>query len=97
MLVAWKERPMIDPELLKLLVCPENQAPLRPADDALLARLNAAIAAGKIQNRAGRPVLERLETALVRDDHQVLYPVVDDIPVLLVDEGIGIGEGALDR
>jgi uncharacterized protein len=83
-----KERAMIDPELLSILVCPETGTPLRETDGSSLQRINQAILAGKVSNRAGRPVLERLEGALIRDDRLVLYPIIDDIPVLLLDEGI---------
>ena len=67
---------------------PKPGVPLRAADAALLARLNQAVAQGRLANRAGRTVGRPLEAALVRADGAVLYPIVDDIPVLLIDEGI---------
>lgn len=79
---------MVDTELLKMLVCPETHQPLREADEALLAKLNEAIRAGKLKNRSGATVTETLTEALLREDGQVLYPVREEIPVLLVDEGI---------
>ncbi len=79
---------MVDPELLNLLCCPETHAELRLADPALLEDLNKKIAAGELRNRVGRPVSDRLEEGLVRADSKVLYPVRNNIPVLLVDEGI---------
>ena len=39
---------MIDKELLEILACPENHTRLQLADDSLVAKLNAAIAAGGI-------------------------------------------------
>ena len=33
---------MVDPELLKILVCPENKTPVTVADDALMARTDNA-------------------------------------------------------
>jgi len=83
---------MIDREFLEILVCPETHAPLHSADDELLARLNEAVRAGKVTNRGGRPVDEPLGGGLVRDDGTLLYPIVDDIPVLLVDEAIPLAE-----
>ena len=81
---------MIEKELLDLLVCPENQTPLSVADDELLARLNRAIAAGQVKSRGGRPLEGPIEGGLVRQDGTLLYPIVDDIPVLLLDEAISL-------
>lgn len=86
---------MLRPELLKLLVCPENQTPLEFADRDLLARVNQAIAAGRLLNRAGQPLANALDGGLVRADGVVLYPVVDDIPMMLVDEGVLLDQPAL--
>lgn len=79
---------MIDKELLKILVCPQDRTPLSLADDQLLARLNQAITAGKVKNQGGKAVRELLQGGLVRQDKTLLYPIVDDIPVLLTDEAI---------
>jgi len=81
---------MIDKDILEILVCPQDRTPLSLADGPLLARLNQAIAAGKIENLGGQPVLEPLEAGLIRQDKTLLYPVLDDIPVLLVDEAISL-------
>jgi uncharacterized protein YbaR (Trm112 family) len=82
---------MVDPELLKLLCCPETHQGLRPADMALLQQLNQKIGAGVLQNRAGRAVAEKLGDGLLREDGKILYPVRSGIPVMLVDEGILVG------
>lgn len=79
---------MISKELLDLLVCPKNRMPLTLADEELLARLNQAIAAGKVKNYSGQQVTESLAGALLRQDGNVLYPIIDDIPIMLVDEAI---------
>ncbi|MFQ5536619.1 MAG: Trm112 family protein [Gemmatimonadota bacterium] len=83
---------MIAEELLEILVCPETKEPVRPAPPELLERLNAAIAAGGVVNRGGQTVAEPLQEGLVRADGAVLYPVRDDIPVMLIDEGIPLAE-----
>ena len=72
--------------MLDILVCPDNQTPLGLADDDLLARVNRAIAEGRVKNRGGQAVNEPLAGALVRKDQTLLYPIVDDIPVMLIDE-----------
>jgi uncharacterized protein YbaR (Trm112 family) len=79
---------MIDPELLKILCCPETHQELRLAEPAVIEKLNGQIAAGKVTNRAGRLVKEAIEDGLIRADGKVLYPIRRNIPVMLVDEGI---------
>ena len=79
---------MIDAELLRILVCPEDKTPVTMADDALIAQVNEAIAAGKVKNRGGDVVEETVDGGLVREDRKYLYPIREDIPVMLVDEAI---------
>lgn len=85
---------MVDQELLDILVCPETRQPVRVADEALLSRLNAAIARGTVRNQGGQPVTEAVPAALVRQDGRLLYPVRDEIPIMLIDEGIPLGDDA---
>ena len=87
---------MIRSELLKMLVCPENQSCLDSASSELIARLNRAIALGKLRNKAGEKLDKPLGGGLVRQDRCVLYPIVDDIPMMLVDEGILLDQPALE-
>lgn len=79
---------VVDPELLEILVCPETRQPVRPADEALVDRLNRTIEEGKVKNRGGDVVEEPMDGGLVREDGQVLYPIRDEIPVMLIDESI---------
>jgi uncharacterized protein len=79
---------MLNPELLKILVCPETKQPLKLADARILERVNLAVAGGYLRNRGGERVKERIEEALVREDGGVLYPVRENIPVMLLDEAI---------
>lgn len=79
---------MVDPELLEILVCPETKEPVHPADDELIARVNRAIEEGTLSNRGGETVSETIDEGLVRDDGAYLYPVRDEIPVMLIDEAI---------
>ena len=81
----------IDPDLLAILVCPETRQPLSVADGALLGRLNAAVAAGDLKTRAGEGVAEEIAEGLLREDGQVLYPIRQSIPVMLIDESIEVG------
>ena len=79
---------MIAEKFLKLLVCPETHSKLTPADAGLVSRLNTAVSRGELKNKAGRALSTPIEGALVREDKQVAYPIVDNIPMLVVDEGI---------
>lgn len=79
---------MIDEGLLKILCCPETHQPLTVADAALVARLNEGVAAGTLKNRGGNAVEEKLDGALVRTDRAVAYVVRQQIPIMLVEEGI---------
>ena len=79
---------MIDAELLKILCCPETHQELRVAEPVLLERLNQQITAGRLKNRAGQPVREKLDGGLLRADGKFLYPIRQHIPVMLVDEAI---------
>ncbi len=79
---------MIDPELLEILVCPETHQPVRPAEGGVLDRLNQAIRSGGVTNRGGSEVAEPLEEGLIREDDKILYPVREDIPIMLIDEAI---------
>jgi uncharacterized protein YbaR (Trm112 family) len=79
---------MVDPELLKILVCPENKTPVTLADEALMAKINAAIEAGTLKNRAGEPIAEKADGGLLREDGAYLYLIRDDIPIMLIDESV---------
>ena len=83
-----KTTSMIDPDLLKILCCPETRQPLTLADDALVQRLNEQITAGQLRNRAGQPVARMCDGGLVRKDGQFVYPISGSIPILLIDEAI---------
>jgi len=82
----------LDSLLLDILVCPESRARLALADDDTLGKLNALVDKGRLENRSGARVAERLEAALVREDGVLCYPVRGDIPVMLVDEAIPLDQ-----
>ncbi len=87
-----KESLMIDAELLKILVCPETKAPVHLAEDELIGRINAAIDAGTLKNRGGQVVDGRIDAGLVREDKAYLYPIREDIPIMLIDEAIPLDQ-----
>jgi uncharacterized protein YbaR (Trm112 family) len=79
---------MVHPELLEILVCPENKTPVALAEANLVAKANAAIEAKTLKNRAGEVIEEKIDEGLVREDRAYMYPVRDDIPIMLIDEAI---------
>jgi len=79
---------MVNPELLEILVCPETKQTLKAADADILDKVNQAVDGGGLKNQGGDRVKGRIQEGLVREDGKVLYPVKDDIPVMLLDEAI---------
>ena len=84
-------RGMVDAELLEILVCPDDKTPVTLASSETLALLNTRIAAGGVKTRGGSAVTEPVAEGLVRADGKYLYPVREDIPVMLIDEAIPLG------
>lgn len=80
----------MDAELLKILCCPETHQQLHPVPSGLLEKINGQISSGRLKNRAGRIVREKLEDGLVRADGRYIYPMYQRIPMLLVDEALPI-------
>ncbi len=82
----------IDAELLKILVCPENKTPVRLASSDLVGEINQKIENGACTNRGGEAVTDRIDGGLVREDDAYLYPIRDDIPIMLIDEAIPLAQ-----
>ena len=78
----------LDRQLLDILCCPENKQAVSLIDEEKLQILNEKIAMGKLQNKSGKLVKEKLEGALLRADQAVAYPIRDGIPIMLIDEGL---------
>lgn len=82
----------LDKELLAILCCPETKQPVSIADTLLIQRINNAIASGSLNNKGKKPVSTQLEGGLVREDQQILYPIRENIPVMLIEEGIPLDQ-----
>lgn len=78
----------IDAKLLKILVCPQTKQPVSLATPELLSELNKRIARGEIRNHAGEVVAQQLDGGLLRNDGRVIYPVINNIPIMLVDDAL---------
>ena len=83
---------MIDADLLSILACPDTHQPLREAEASEVEAINAKIDAGGLRNVGGDGVEHAIDGGLVREDGRVLYPIRDGIPVLLVEEGLPLGD-----
>lgn len=79
----------IDGKLLEILCCPVSKTPLTRLSAGRLKKLNQAISAGDVQYVNGDVVQEALREALITEDARVVYPVSDNIPILLEEKGIG--------
>ncbi len=80
----------IDLSLLQILVCPETKKSVHIASPEVISDLNNKIASRTLRNRGGALLEFPISAALVRDDGKVAYPVIDDIPVMLIDESIAL-------
>ena len=78
----------MDRQLVDILACPETHEAVSLADDALIKGLNRKIETGQLLNRAGETVTEPIQGGLVREDGRYLYVIRNDIPVMLVEQGI---------
>lgn len=80
----------INQELLDILVCPESRQSLTLAAAEEVADINRRIGKRELLNRAGAMVTQEIEGALIREDRQFFYPIRDEIPIMLIDEAIGL-------
>jgi uncharacterized protein YbaR (Trm112 family) len=83
---------MIADHLLEILRCPQSRTRLRPADAEVVVRLNRKISAGELVNLVGERVERLIDGGLIREAGDLLYPIVDEIPVLLPDEAIDLAQ-----
>ena len=82
----------VDGKLLEILCCPVSKTPLGPLSSDKLNKLNDAIALGEVLYVGGEGVKDSLQEALITEDNKVMYPVQDDIPILLEEMGIGTAQ-----
>ncbi len=83
---------MIDRELLEILACPENKSPVCLADRELIEKVNDLIENGELCNRGGTPVEKPVDGGLVREDGAFMYPIEDNIPIMLIEEAIPLAK-----
>jgi len=79
----------VNGKLLEILCCPVSKTPLTVLGRQKLDTLNANIASGDALYVDGEKIMEPLQEGLITEDGKVIYPVQDDIPILLEEKGIG--------
>jgi len=79
----------VNGKLLEILCCPVSKTPLTVLGSQKLDKLNAAIKGGDALFVDGEKVTDPLSEGLITEDGKVIYPVQDDIPILLEEKGIG--------
>ena len=79
---------MVDAQLLEILCCPETRQDLTLAASGMIEDLNRRVEAGSLKNRAGEIVKEKMDAGLLRSDGKFLYPIREDIPIMLIPEAI---------
>jgi uncharacterized protein YbaR (Trm112 family) len=89
---SGKRQVQVDKDLLAILCCPETKLDVTLADDAMINKINDAVRRGMLKNKAQKPVTELLDGGLIRSDRKILYPIREDIPVMLIEEGIPLDQ-----
>jgi uncharacterized protein YbaR (Trm112 family) len=80
---------MVDKELLGILCCPETKQDIEYVEGTAIENINRKIRHGELKNRGGETVKEPIDAGLIREDRKFLYPIRQDIPIMLIDEAIG--------
>ena len=78
----------ISEDLLEILCCPETKVPVEMLSSDQLAKVNAAISAGNVSSVGGDKLAKPLQEGLITTDGKTIYRIDDNIPVMLVDQGI---------
>ncbi len=79
---------MINKELLDILCCPETKQDIEYIEGGVIVKINQEIESGSLKNRGDELVKEPIDAGLLREDRKYIYPIREDIPIMLIDEGI---------
>jgi uncharacterized protein YbaR (Trm112 family) len=86
------EMDMLRTDILAFLRCPEDHSELTAASEKVVNQLNAATRQGQVANRLGKRLTDVIDGGLIRADGIVLYPIIDQIPILLWDDAIPLDQ-----
>ena len=80
---------MISEDLLSVIACPETTQDLVVAENDIVEKINDLIEKGELLNRSNLKVAQKIDSGLIqKEDRKYLYPIRDEIPILLVEESI---------
>ena len=79
---------IIEPKLLNTLVCPVTRLPVSILDDTRLGKLNELIQAGNVMSIGGEVISDPIEAGLITENGTTIYPVENNIPIMLEDRSI---------
>lgn len=85
---ASDDKGVIAKDLLAILCCPETKQDIRLLESNVVEQLNQRIVNGKLMTKGGQAVTEKIDGGLLRKDETVVYPIRDQIPIMLIEEGI---------
>ncbi len=83
---------MVAKDLIDILCCPETKQDITLIEGAVIDKVNAKIKQGVLKNRGGEILKEPIDSGLLREDRKYLYPIREDIPIMLIDEAIPFEE-----
>ena len=84
------EKGTIAPDLLAILCCPETKQEVSLLTPDVVDRINQRIAKGELHTKGGQPVQGNIDGGLLRKDGTIVYPIRDQIPIMLIEEGIPV-------
>jgi uncharacterized protein YbaR (Trm112 family) len=79
---------LVPDELLAILRCPHTGSALHRAPPAMIAAVNAQIAAGQLRNRAGELLTQAWHGGLLNADQSLVYPVYDHGATMILEEAL---------
>lgn len=80
------------PRLLEILVCPVTKQGVTRLSDERLALINQKIRDGQLRANDGTHLQDALQAAVITRNQQTIYPVVDQIPIMLESRGIATSQ-----